>query len=203
MDNMKKKTSSSFRGCLTAGLCVAGFLTIAFLFFNWGIWRSKSYELLGVELPLKTVYRTDVSGRGRDAGYFVVVYLLPEDIQARLDEHAIKLSEYPMFAAAFERDNYKRINWAHGFPRNDIEEHIFGFFKEDVHETPMPTLERISDDSTAACMANHLLQLPKTVCGGWYKYGRRDSSGHIWIPDFYFYVMNIEKRALIMLALST
>ena len=203
MDDMSRKQTSSLRGYLTVGLFGLGSLTIVFLYFNWGIWRSKSRELLGVELPLTTVYSTDLSDRGREAGYFVVVYRLPEDTQTRLDEHAIDLSEYPMFSAGFERDNYKRVNWAKGFPRNEIEEHIFNYFKHDVHEAPLPTLEEISDDTQAAYVANDLLQLPETLCGGWYKYGTQDSSGHIWMPHFYFYLMNIEHQTLIMFALDT
>jgi hypothetical protein len=199
----EKTTPSRLRSFLGAGLCAVAFLALAFLYFNWGIWRSKSYELLGVELPLETVYRTDLSGRGREAGYFVVVYRLPADTQKQLDAHAIDLAQYPMFCAGFERDDYKRVNWAHGFPRNDIEEHIFNFFKKGTPATEPPPIEHIASDNDAELLANYLLHVPQTVCGGWYKDGTRESSGHIWMPHFHFYVMNIERRTLIMFGRDT
>lgn len=192
------------RGCLGVTLCAVAFLALVFLYFNWGIWRSKSYVLLGVDLPIETVYRTDLSGRqGRDAGYFVVVYQLPADTQEQLEEREIDLAQYPMFRAGFERDGYKRVKWTKDFPRNNIEKHIFSHFRRDAAETEPPRIQHINSDEDAELLANHLLQSPRTMCGGWYNHKSGYMPGHIWIPSFYFYVMNMERQTLIMFALDT
>jgi len=186
------------RGCLLFLGCVF-FLSIVFLYYNWGLWRPLSYELTGVEFPLEQVYMTDISDRGREAGYYITVYRVPDDIQQRLLGAHIELSEYPIFVAGLERDGYKRINWALGFPRNMIEKHIFQFFEQDIEGVSVPALEAIVNDDAAECLANHLLKLPNTYCCGWYK--QDTPTDGICLGGLFFYVLNLEKSILIKFGL--
>jgi len=189
-------------GCMVAALA-ALLSTVVFMYFNWGFWRSKAYELTGVDFPLDEVYRTDLSGRGRDAGFFVVVYRLPNNIANLLRENDIDLSLYPMFVAGFERDDYRRITWTKDFPRNEVEEEIFRYFAQQDRMSGDGGLDGINSDEDAIDLANALIQETDTLYGGWHKYGRRYANGDVWIPDFCFYLMNIEGRALIMFWLQT
>lgn len=195
------KKLRSIRNGLLIGLSIIAFFIIIALFTNWGIWRSLSYELTGIEFPLKIIYRQDTSNRGRELGFWVEVYQLPEHIQALLNEKRINLKEYPMFSG-LEMDRYKRITWSHGFPRNDIENCIYVFFKKDISKSPMPTVESISNIEDAKDLANHLLRCPDTLCGGWYKGAKSDEHG-VMITRYFFYIINIEKKVLIKFGLDT
>lgn len=128
MNHVRKKSwfFKLIRCFIGVGFLLFLFIGIA-LFFNWGIWRSTSYELMGLECDLKVIYKTDVSTRVRGEGYFITVYQLPDDINAKLTHNNIELSEYPMFSG-LEHNGYKRIKWANGFPKNYVERMLFDFF---------------------------------------------------------------------------
>jgi len=167
---------------------------------NWGIWRSLSYELTGVEFPIKKIYLTDTSNCGREFGFWVEVYQLPEHLQTLLDEKRIELKDYPMFSG-LKWDGYTRITWTHEFPGNDAEQSIYDAIRKGVDPTHMPTVESVSDNESAKELACHLLKQQGTLCGGWYK--NRGQKNEAWVTDYFFYIINIEKRTLIMFGLNT
>ena len=182
---MKKSLTGSRPVFWVASLA---FLLLALACSSCG--KSRSQELLGVEAQFKTIYRTDTSDRGREAGAYVVVYELPEDTQELLDANKIDLTQYPMPWG----DRFKCMNWAKGSPRNDAEKQIIERIKQDETDTAMPVTKEIVDDESAELAAIHLLKLPGTMCGGWYREG---------LTDYYYYVLNVEKRMLIMFGLQT
>jgi hypothetical protein len=167
---------------------------------HWGIWHSLPYRLTGVEFPIKKVYRTDTSNRGRELGFWIEVYQLPEHLQDLLLEKKIDLKDYPRFSS-LKWDGYTRITWTHEFPRNDAEKSIYDSIKKDIDPTLMPTVERVSDDKSAEELAGHLFKHHGTLYGGWYK--NRGRGKEIWITDYFFYIINIEKRTLIMVGRDT
>lgn len=199
----KKSSSSSkrrFTGCLLAGIIGFALFSMFVVCMNWGIWRSVSYELTGVEFPIKEIYRTDTSNCGRELGFWVEVYQLPEHLQTLLDEKKIDLKDYPMFSC-LKWDGYTRITWTHEFPRNDVEKSIYDSIQKDIDPTHMPTVKNISDDKSAKELASHLLKQHGTLCGGWYR--NRGQKSEVWVTDYFFYIINIEKRTLIMFGLDT
>ena len=179
---------------------VAGFLALL-LWLNWGIWRSTAYRLTGVDFPLRETYRTDISERGREAGFFVVVCQLPDDVVDQLGQRGIKLSRYPMLDGLETGDGYTRVNWTNTFPRNDIEQEVFRHFKREVIVLNRIDPRDVRSDDDAIRLANSLIRDPNTLYAGWYK--DKSSSGNIWIPHFYFYLLNLEQRTLIMFGLDT
>lgn len=203
-NNANKKSSSSKKGCLKrcllAGVIGLAFFTILAVFLNWGIWRSLPYRLTGVEFPIKKVYRSDTSNRGRELGSWVEVYQLPENLQTILNGKKIDLKDYPMFSG-LKWDGYTRITWTHEFPGNDAEKFIYDSIKKDIDPSHVPTVESVSDYESAKNLAGHLLKHHGSLCGGWYK--NRGRENEVWITDYYFYIINIEKRTLIMFGLDT
>ncbi|MEA4862995.1 MAG: hypothetical protein VB042_06770 [Victivallaceae bacterium] len=203
-NNISTKRLSShkgrFSGCFLAVAIGLAFFIILAVFFNWGIWRSLPYELTGVEFPIKEVYRTETSDRGRDLGFWVVVYQLPENLQTLINEEKIDLKDYPMFSG-LKWDGYTRIKWTHEFPRNDAEKSIYDDIIEDIDLAHVQTVEMVSDDKSAKALANYLLNQPDTLYGGWYKIiGRKNE---VWIPHYFFYIINIKKQILIMFGMDT
>jgi len=98
-----------------------GAMTVVFvgvvLYFEWGFWRSTSYILFGVEVPLRKVYRTEFLSEGNvPSGLCAVVYELPGNMNHVLDEHGIDLRNFPSFDAGFERDGYTRTTWVRVSP---------------------------------------------------------------------------------------
>lgn len=189
-----------FKGCFLAG--AGGFIVFASLlvFFNWGIFRSISYSLTGVEFPIKGVYRTDTSNCGRELGFWVEVYRLPENLQDLLNEKKIDLKDYPMFSG-LKWDGYTRVMWTREFPQNEAEKHIYDSIKKDIDPTHVPMLESVSDDQSAKDFAGCLLNDRNTLWGGWYKSHKWPGGG--MVSDYFIYILNIEKRTLIMFGRDT
>lgn len=180
-------------------IAIAGLFVFA-LICNWGIWRSTSSELTGIEFPVRQVYRTDTSGRGRDVGFFVVVYVLPDDVAQLLEQNRIDLSQHPRFDG-LEFDGYTRVNWTRGFPRDAVESEIYRHF-QDSPPAAVP-FQSINSDHAAEQLANSLLKEPDTLCAGWYKRSRQPGVSDPCIPHFYWYVLNVRLHALIMFGLDT
>ncbi len=203
-DGTVQKSPSSrkgcFKGCLLAGAIVLTFFTALTVFLNWGIFRSLSYSLTGVEFPTEIVYRTDTSNRGRELGFWVEVYRLPENLQDLLNEKKIDLNDYPMFSG-LKWDGYTRVMWTGEFPRNDAEKTIYDSIKKDIDPTHVPTLESVSDDQSAKDLAGCLLNDRNTLWGGWYK-SHKGPDG-VMVSDYFIYILNIEKRTLIMFGRDT
>ena len=196
------------RNCLTAACALAAsflFLGAFGLVTSWGIWRTRSCKLTGVEFPLHEIYATDLSGRGRDAGFYIRVYRLPADIRARLSGPGYDLSDYPLFSGS-ELGDFTRIKWKNEFPTNEIETHLASYLRrDDMDIEPGAPHEEdfdVKSDADAIRLARRLLEHPDTWYAAWYK-SRKTDDGTIWMPDFYFYVMNLEHRLLFLFAMQT
>jgi len=187
-------------------LLVFFILIVTFIYHNWGFWRSKTYELTGKEFPLERIYATDISNRGREAGLFIRIYKLPENINSLLSTPNYDLSQYPILVAGFERDNYTRINWKKKFPTDKIDEYINGMIHSSHEKSDSAILSddhfKINNDAQAVQLLDYLKGQPDTYYCGWYKDGQ-EFHGTIFIPHFYFYVINPTQRLLIMFGLDT
>jgi len=164
--------------------------------------KSMAADLTGVDFPINQIYQTDVSERGREWGFYIRVFELPDIISGLLDKSSVNLKEHPASKAGLENDHYTRITWTDDFPRNDVEENIFSFFRKS-QAAASPGLQGIKSDEDAINLANVLVENKETLYAGWYKYGTKDESGNIWMPNFFFYLMNLEQKTLIMFGLDT
>ena len=165
--------------------------------------RSRASDLTGIDFPLHEIYNTDVSGMGREWGFFVRVFELPDNIKELLDKNMVDLKKQPAYRAGLETDHYTRITWTNNFPRNEVEDNIFSYFRKSEANAASPGLQGIKSDEDAINLANVLIEDKGTLYAGWYKYGTKDESGNIWMPHFYFYLMNLEHKTLIMFGLDT
>jgi len=164
--------------------------------------KSMAADLTGVDFPINQIYQTDVSDRGREWGFYIRVFELPDNLTELLDKNGVNLKEHPASKAGLENDHYTRITWTDDFPRNEVEENIFSFFRKS-DAAASPGLQGIKSDEDAINLANTLIENKETLYAGWYKYGTKDESGNIWMPNFFFYLMNLEQKTLIMFGLDT
>jgi len=164
--------------------------------------KSTAYDLTGIDFPINQIYQSDVSERGREWGFYIRVFELPDNIKELLDKNSVNLKEHPASKAGLENDHYTRITWTDDFPRNEVEENIFSFFRKS-EAVASSGLQGIKSDEDAINFANALVEDNATLYAGWYKYGTKDESGNIWMPNFFFYLMNLEQKTLIMFGLDT
>jgi hypothetical protein len=194
---MKKKTK---KGCLIGLSIFCGFLCFIFI-LNWGIWRSTAYSLTGIEFPLKLIYETDTSNCGRDLGFVATVYQLPDDIEKLITKQNINLQAYPMFCGLFF-DKYTRYKWHSKFPTDEVEQQVYSTFKTPEDLGHIVKAGQVTKNSEAMLLAGYLLKQPGTLCGGWYKI-RGKVENDLWIPDYFFYIMNLKHKVLIKFILDT
>ncbi len=126
---------------------------------------------------------------------------LLESLTERLDKNSVTLKEHPASKAGLESDHYTRITWTDDFPRNEVEEIIFSFFRKSKVAASSGLQGVKSDD--AINLENALIEGKDTLYAGWYKYGTKDESNNIWMPNFFFYLMNLELKTLIIFGLDT
>lgn len=158
--------------------------------------------MTGIDFPLNQFYQSDVSDRVRESGFYIRVFELPENLTERLDKNSVTLKEHPASKAGLGSDHYTRITWTDDFPRNEVEEIIFSFFRKS-EVAASSGLQGIKSDEDAIDLANTLIEDKDTLYAGWCKYGTKDESGNIWMPNFFFYLMNLELKTLIMFGLDT
>lgn len=193
---------------LLALIGASSLVTIALLFFNWGYWRSNAQNLFGFDFPLVKQYHTDLSGWERAEGSFIAVYSLPDNFDALLKDHGVIIENNPPHFQRRRIDGYTRVLWTQKFPRNAAEQHVCESFfaNRDVLPAPSPLhLSEIIGDAEAYAVARSLIPSENTYYGGWYKRKQRpgDSPEDVRITDYYIYILNIERRILVMFGLQT
>lgn len=197
MTKMKKR----YYILIALGIVVLAFVAPVIINQPWDR-GSRASDLTGIDFPINQIYQTDVSDRGREWGFYIRVFELPDNVTELLDKNSVNMKEHPASKPGLESDHYTRITWTDDFPRNVVEENIFSFFRKS-DTAVLSTLQGIKSDEDAINLANALIEDRDTLYAGWYKYGTRDESGNIWMPNFFFYLMNLEQKALIMFGLDT
>ena len=197
--NMKFKALPLGCNLSLAGLIVLFYVGILIV-LDWGWWRSESYSLLGVEAPFEMIYASDLSNIGREGGYYVLVYKLPENIEELLEEKKSILSEYPLFSNYQRGRRFKRFKWSKELSENSKVKRTFNFNDKDVTELPVMSLAGVKNDIDAEQLGRQLLQLPSTLCACWVKY--QSGGDYESLSSYQLFVLNIKERVLIRFGLN-
>ena len=143
-----KKIKIRYYVLIALGMVVLTYVASVIINLPWDK-RSRASDLTGIDFPLHEIYNTDVSGMGREWGFFVRVFELPDNIKELLDKNMVDLKKQPAYRAGLETDHYTRITWTNNFPRNEVEDNIFSYFRKSEANAASPGLQGIKSDEDA------------------------------------------------------